>query len=291
MPELGRAALVATLGSRGLRGRRGRVRGAGRAAAGSRSRPRTRSSRRSGRASSRRSSSLAALVRHDFSFVYVAEHTSRELPTGYTISAFWGGQEGSLLLWLLILTGYSTAALLVNRRTRARPRRLGDARARRRHLLLRLPARRRRNPVRDAGRAGRRQRAQPEPPEPVHDGPPAAALPRLRRPHRPVRLRDGRAARAPHRRALDRRDPPLDARRLDGARRRPAARLALGLRGGRLGRLLRLGSGRERRADAVARRDRVPALGDDPGEARHAARLEPPARRDRRSRSRSSGRS
>ena len=60
---------------------------------------------------------LAALVRHDFSFVYVAEHTSRELPTGYTISAFWGGQEGSLLLWLLILTGYSTAALLVNRRT------------------------------------------------------------------------------------------------------------------------------------------------------------------------------
>ena len=52
---------------------------------------------------------VAALVRHDFSFVYVAEHTSRELPTGYTISAFWGGQEGSLLLWLLILTGYSTA--------------------------------------------------------------------------------------------------------------------------------------------------------------------------------------
>ena len=62
---------------------------------------------------------LAALVRNDFSFVYVAEHTSRELPTGYTISAFWGGQEGSLLLWLLILTGYSAAAVLLNRgRTR-----------------------------------------------------------------------------------------------------------------------------------------------------------------------------
>src|SRR5829696_8865345 len=42
---------------------------------------------------------VAALVRHDFSFTYVAAHTSRELPTGYTISAFWGGQEGSLLLW------------------------------------------------------------------------------------------------------------------------------------------------------------------------------------------------
>src|ERR1043165_7700799 len=60
---------------------------------------------------------LSALVRHDFSFVYAAQHTSRELPTGYTISAFWGGQEGSLLLWLLILTAYATAVLLVNRRS------------------------------------------------------------------------------------------------------------------------------------------------------------------------------
>ena len=59
---------------------------------------------------------LVALVRHDFSFVYAAAHTSRELPTGYTISAFWGGQEGSLLLWLLILTGYASAAVLLNRR-------------------------------------------------------------------------------------------------------------------------------------------------------------------------------
>jgi cytochrome c-type biogenesis protein CcmF len=59
---------------------------------------------------------LVALVRHDFSFVYVAQHTSRELPTAYTVSAFWGGQEGSLLLWLLVLTGYSAAAVLLNRR-------------------------------------------------------------------------------------------------------------------------------------------------------------------------------
>ncbi|MGI9110708.1 MAG: heme lyase CcmF/NrfE family subunit [Gaiellaceae bacterium] len=60
---------------------------------------------------------VAALARHDFSFVYVADHTSRELPTGYTISAFWGGQEGSLLLWLLLLTGYAAAAVLLNRRS------------------------------------------------------------------------------------------------------------------------------------------------------------------------------
>ena len=62
---------------------------------------------------------FAALVQNDFSFVYVADHTSRELPLGYTISAFWGGQEGSLLLWLLILTGFSTIAVLLARRSAA----------------------------------------------------------------------------------------------------------------------------------------------------------------------------
>src|SRR6266498_3035207 len=59
---------------------------------------------------------LSALVRHDFSFVYVAQHTSTGLPTGYSMSAFWGGQEGSLLLWLLVLTAYAGAAVLINRR-------------------------------------------------------------------------------------------------------------------------------------------------------------------------------
>ena len=60
---------------------------------------------------------LVALVQNDFSFVYVADHTSRDLPLGYTISAFWGGQEGSLLLWLLILTGFSAVAVLLARRS------------------------------------------------------------------------------------------------------------------------------------------------------------------------------
>ena len=53
---------------------------------------------------------LTALLRNDFSFEYVARTTSRALPTPYTISAFWGGQEGSLLLWLLVLTGYGRTA-------------------------------------------------------------------------------------------------------------------------------------------------------------------------------------
>jgi cytochrome c-type biogenesis protein CcmF len=58
---------------------------------------------------------LSALIRHDFSNVYVADHTSSKLPTIYTVSAFWGGQEGSLLLWLLILTGLGAAAVLLDR--------------------------------------------------------------------------------------------------------------------------------------------------------------------------------
>ena len=62
---------------------------------------------------------LVGFVRDDFSLRYVAEHSSRALPTPYKISAFWGGQEGSLLLWLLVLTGFSALAVWLNRhRTR-----------------------------------------------------------------------------------------------------------------------------------------------------------------------------
>ena len=59
-----------------------------------------------------------ALARRDLSFVYVAQHISKSLPLGYTLSAFWGGQEGSLLLWLLVLTGYSALAVWLNRNSR-----------------------------------------------------------------------------------------------------------------------------------------------------------------------------
>ena len=57
-----------------------------------------------------------ALLRHDFTFTYVADHTSSQLPWYYTLSAFWGGQEGSLLLWLLVLTGFAAAAVFFQRR-------------------------------------------------------------------------------------------------------------------------------------------------------------------------------
>jgi cytochrome c-type biogenesis protein CcmF len=59
---------------------------------------------------------VVALVRHDFSFTYVADFTSTQLPLLYRVSAFWGGQEGSLLLWLLVLTGFAAAAVVLDRR-------------------------------------------------------------------------------------------------------------------------------------------------------------------------------
>src|SRR5436309_2479547 len=61
---------------------------------------------------------LVALGRRDLSLVYVWQHTSHKLPLGYALSAFWGGQEGSLLLWLLVLTGYAGLAVWLNRRSR-----------------------------------------------------------------------------------------------------------------------------------------------------------------------------
>src|SRR6476646_8421878 len=61
---------------------------------------------------------IFALGRRDMTFVYVWQHTSHKLPLGYALSAFWGGQEGSLLLWLLVLTGYAGLAVWLNRRSR-----------------------------------------------------------------------------------------------------------------------------------------------------------------------------
>jgi cytochrome c-type biogenesis protein CcmF len=59
---------------------------------------------------------LVALGRSDFRFSYVSAHTSRELPTAYKLASFYGGQEGSLLLWLVVLTGYGAAAVLLDRK-------------------------------------------------------------------------------------------------------------------------------------------------------------------------------
>jgi cytochrome c-type biogenesis protein CcmF len=115
MPELGRAALVVCLGLAGyalVAGAYAAYRGRRRLAASAQN------ALLAAFAASLVASGvmLSALLRRDFSFTYVYEHTSRALPDRYAVSAFWGGQEGSLLLWLLVLTGFGAAAVLLNRR-------------------------------------------------------------------------------------------------------------------------------------------------------------------------------
>jgi cytochrome c-type biogenesis protein CcmF len=53
---------------------------------------------------------LVALLKHDFNVAYVASYTSRDLPTVYILSAFYGGQSGSLLFWAVVLSLFGALA-------------------------------------------------------------------------------------------------------------------------------------------------------------------------------------
>ena len=53
-----------------------------------------------------------ALWRRDFSFVYVAEYTDTLLPLFYAVTAFWAGQAGSLLFWMLALAVFGAGFAL-----------------------------------------------------------------------------------------------------------------------------------------------------------------------------------
>jgi cytochrome c-type biogenesis protein CcmF len=57
----------------------------------------------------------SAFVANDFSVAYVAEHSNSQLPEIYRFAATWGGHEGSLLLWLLMLSGWTVAVSLFSR--------------------------------------------------------------------------------------------------------------------------------------------------------------------------------
>ena len=56
-----------------------------------------------------------AFYANDFSVMYVAQHSNSQLPVMYRISAVWGGHEGSLLLWLLMLCGWMMAVSIFSR--------------------------------------------------------------------------------------------------------------------------------------------------------------------------------
>jgi len=50
------------------------------------------------------------IIGHDFNIEYVAAYTSRNLPTGFLVSALWAGQKGSLLFWAVVLSLFGALA-------------------------------------------------------------------------------------------------------------------------------------------------------------------------------------
>src|SRR6202046_4836736 len=57
----------------------------------------------------------SSLLHSDFSLEYVASYSSSTLPTFYKITSLWGGQQGSLLLWTLLLSAFTSIAAYQNR--------------------------------------------------------------------------------------------------------------------------------------------------------------------------------
>jgi cytochrome c-type biogenesis protein CcmF len=58
----------------------------------------------------------AAYLRTDLTFELVARNSSEDTPAFYKLTAMWSSQEGSLLLWALLLSVYSSVVLFVTRR-------------------------------------------------------------------------------------------------------------------------------------------------------------------------------
>jgi len=57
----------------------------------------------------------SSFVRNDFSVLYVAQHSNSALPLAYRIAGVWGGHEGSLLLWALMLVVWTVAVARFSR--------------------------------------------------------------------------------------------------------------------------------------------------------------------------------
>ncbi|MBS1119594.1 MAG: cytochrome c assembly protein [Deltaproteobacteria bacterium] len=57
---------------------------------------------------------IYGFVTHDFAIKYVAATSDISMPTTYKVTAFWGGLDGSLLFWVLVLALFSTIAILIN---------------------------------------------------------------------------------------------------------------------------------------------------------------------------------
>jgi cytochrome c-type biogenesis protein CcmF len=57
-----------------------------------------------------------AFLNNDFSVLYVATNSNSQLPTFYRVAAVWGGHEGSLLMWVLVLALWTAAVMATSRK-------------------------------------------------------------------------------------------------------------------------------------------------------------------------------
>src|SRR5262245_58552701 len=58
---------------------------------------------------------IHAFVSNDYSIKYVQHYSDATMPLVYKITAYWGGLDGSLMFWVLILSVFSTIAIWRNR--------------------------------------------------------------------------------------------------------------------------------------------------------------------------------
>jgi hypothetical protein len=172
----------------------------------------------------------------------------------YKITGVWGNHEGSLLLWVLILTLFGACAAGSGATCRRRSRRACwrcNPRSRRRSSPSSSS-----RPTRSRGRDAALRRAGPEP-APAGPGPrlpSAVPLPRLRRPLDGLLLRRRRPDRGARRRRLGPLGAALDAGGLGVPDHRHRAGVLVGLLRAWLGRVLVLGPGRKRLLHALADR-------------------------------------
>ena len=56
-----------------------------------------------------------ALLSNDYTIKYVQRHSDASMPWIYKITSFWGGLEGSIVWWVLLLAVFASLAIFINR--------------------------------------------------------------------------------------------------------------------------------------------------------------------------------
>ena len=163
-----------------------------------------------------------SLIHGDYRMAYVYETSNRDMPTIYKFSAWWGGQEGSLLLWSWLLSTYSAVVVVSEPAQVPRHDALCGRGADDHRNLLPDSDHVRGEPVqglvgwaKESPTSGDGQRSQSAAPILDHGDPPAHVVSRLRGIRGAVRLRHGIADYQAAGRGLDQHYPPLDAGHLD----------------------------------------------------------------------------